>query len=386
MRIQSIQLKIALLAGVCVVAASTALVGYSIVSAAKSKTFVGDNLAHLTEDATKTQLKTLALAQASLIEAPLNAAFDAARNMARMFEVSAVNDGGGTPAVGQQRARFNAILLNVLKDNPGFNGTYSAWEPDALDGQDRLFRDRNDIGSDATGRFLPYWTRSADGRLAVQPLVEYDSRELHPNGVMKGGWYIGPQSGGGESILDPLPYIVQGKPVYLATMSVPIMVEGRFVGVAGADFDLTFVQKLATDVKASIYGGKASVDIVSHMGLVVASSDHPEAIGSGYDKVNTDASTRCRRSRPAARMSPGRPKASQHFPRSSLVGRRRHGPWLSRCHVRSPWQRPRRSPHRLLSAIQPIRSSRSLSGWSLPPAALPGCGSLPAASRPRSGR
>ncbi len=290
-RIQSIQLKIALLAGVCVVAASTALVGYSIVSAAKSKTFVGDNLAHLTEDATKTQLKTLALAQASLIEAPLDAAFDAARNMARMFEVSAVNDGGGTPAVGQQRAHFNAILLNVLKDNPGFNGTYSAWEPDALDGQDRLFRDRNDIGSDATGRFLPYWTRSADGKLAVQPLVEYDSRELHPNGVMKGGWYIGPQNGGGESILDPLPYIVQGKPVYLATMSVPIMVEGRFVGVAGADFDLTFVQKLATDVKASIYGGKASVDIVSHMGLVVASSDHPEAIGSGYDKVNTDAST-----------------------------------------------------------------------------------------------
>jgi methyl-accepting chemotaxis protein len=290
-RIQSIQLKIALLAGVCVVAASTALVGYSILSAAHSKTFVGDNLADLTEDATKAQLKTLALAQASLIQAPLNTAFDAARNMARMFEISAVNDGGVTPAVGQQRARFNAILLNVLKDNPGFNGTYSAWEPDALDGQDRLFKDRHDAGSDATGRFLPYWTRSGDGKLAVQPLVEYDSKELHPNGVMKGGWYIGPQNGGGESILDPLPYVVQGKNVYLATMSVPITVEDKFVGVAGADFDLTFVQKLANDVKASIYGGKASVDIVSYKGLVVASSDHPEAIGAAYDTINTDATT-----------------------------------------------------------------------------------------------
>nr|WP_114149345.1 methyl-accepting chemotaxis protein [Rhizobium wuzhouense] len=291
MRIQSIQSKIALLAGVCVVAASSALVGYSIVSAAKSQAFVGDHVASLTEEATKTQLKTLTLAQASLIRAPLDTAFDAARNMARMFEISAVNDGGVTPAVGQQRARFNAILLNVLKDNPGFNGTYSAWEPDALDGQDRLFRDRKDVGSDMTGRFLPYWTRGADGTLAVQPLVEYDSTALHPNGVMKGGWYIGPQGGGGESILDPLPYVVQGKPVYLATMSVPITVDGKFVGVAGADFDLTFVQKLASEVKASIYGGKASVDIVSYKGLVVASSDHPEAIGSAYDRINTDATT-----------------------------------------------------------------------------------------------
>lgn len=48
---------------------------------------------------------------------------------------------------------------------------------------------------------------------------------------------VGPQSGTGESILDPLPYIVQGKNVYLATMSVPITVNGKFAGVAGADFD-----------------------------------------------------------------------------------------------------------------------------------------------------
>ncbi|WP_230370354.1 hypothetical protein [Paludibacterium denitrificans] len=40
-----------------------------------------------------------------------------------------------------------------------------------------------------TGRFTPYWTRSESGAIAVQPLVEYDSDALHPNGVPKGGWY-----------------------------------------------------------------------------------------------------------------------------------------------------------------------------------------------------
>ncbi len=56
----------------------------------------------------------------------------------------------------------------------------------------------------------------------------YDSTALHPNGVMKGGWFIGPQTTGKESVLAPLPYIVQGNSVYLATMSVPITIDGKF--------------------------------------------------------------------------------------------------------------------------------------------------------------
>lgn len=291
MRLRSIQLKIALLAGVCVVAASSALVSFSIVSAGNSKAYVGERLDTLLEDDTRDHLQALALAQAALIGSPLNSAFDSARNIARVFEVAAARGDKATIPAGARRAELNAILLNVLKDNPRFNGTYSAWEPNALDGQDALFRDRADVGSDATGRFLPYWTRSTDGNLAVQPLVEYDSSALHPNGVMKGGWYLGPKAGGGESILDPLPYIVQGKSVYLATMSVPITIDNAFVGVAGADFDLTFVQKLAEEVKASIYGGQASVQIISHKGLIVASSEHPDAIGRPFDQVEPAAAS-----------------------------------------------------------------------------------------------
>ncbi|HNM44822.1 methyl-accepting chemotaxis protein, partial [Plasticicumulans sp.] len=127
-----------------------------------------------------------------------------------------------------------------------------------------------------------YWTRDSSGHIAVQPLVEYDSRERHPNGVIKGAWYLGPQANGQESILGPLPYIVQGKSVYLATMSVPVSIGGRFRGVAGADFDLAFVQKLAEQVDATVFKGQGSVAIVSNDGLVVAASDQPGLIGSSF--------------------------------------------------------------------------------------------------------
>jgi len=286
MRFKSIQLKIAVLSGMCVLAATAGLVGYGIVAASNNRAFVAGAVTELADIKTKQSLQTLASTQAGVIRSSLDSAFDAARVMARSFEMLA-GDAAATPS-STRREQLNAILLNVLKDNPRFNGTYSAWEPNALDGADETFRNRRDIGSDATGRFLPYWTRDAAGKVALQPLVEYDSSELHPNGVMKGGWYIGPQKGQGESILDPLPYIVQGKSVYLATMSVPITVNGKFAGVAGADFDLAFVQKLAEQVKASIYGGQASVSIVSHMGLVVASSEKPETIGQPFDASNKD--------------------------------------------------------------------------------------------------
>ncbi len=283
MQFRSLKMKIAVLSGFCVLSAVGGLLGYGILAASSNQHYVSENLSKLTQEMTIKSLSTIASTQAGTIQGTLNEAFDAARNTARSFEAMAGNTAIPTA---ERRAQFNAVLLNLLKDNPQFNGTYSAWEPNALDGQDDTYRNNAKVGSDATGRFLPYWTRGADGKIAIQPLVEYDSADLHPNGVIKGGWYLGPQSGKGESILDPLPYIVQGKNVFLATMSVPLTVNGKFAGVAGADFDLSFVQRLAGEVKAGLFDGKASVSIISYKGLVVASSERPDLVGASVEKLD----------------------------------------------------------------------------------------------------
>ena len=96
---------------------------------------------------------------------------------------------------------------------------------------------------------------------------------------MKGGWYIGPMETALESVLGPLPYIVQGKDVLLATISVPIMIDGHFRGVAGSDFNLDFMQTLTKEASKRVFGGRGSVTILSDLGLTVASSGHPEMMG-----------------------------------------------------------------------------------------------------------
>ena len=283
---QSIKTKIALAAGLCLLTGIVLLSGWSLYSAQSTAALVEDSTASVLNKEAEQYLAVLSAEQASMLRLEFQTALDAARNAASIFGVLA-SPTAGLP-VDTRRTEINNILQAILKREPLLNGTYTAWEPDALDGQDASFRDRRETGTDQTGRFIPYWNRDKSGHIAMQPLVEYDSRALHPNGVMKGGWYIGPMETGRESVLDPLPYVVQGRNIYLATLSVPIVIDGKFRGVAGADFDLDFVQKLATDAKGRLFGGKGDVTIISYMGLVVASSAHPDMIGKSYQLLSPD--------------------------------------------------------------------------------------------------
>ena len=279
MQIRSIQSKIAMLSGLCLAGTVAVLVGFAVLSTRSSNEFVTGNVERIIESKTTESLQNLAATQAGLLRSEFDTALNAARTMASSFASLADDGAPGHVPPEKRREAFNGVLLSVLKNNPLFNGTYSAWEPDALDGRDEEFRNRREAGTDATGRFIPYWNRDQNGRIAMQSLVEYDSRDRHPNGVMKGGWYIGPQENGRESVLDPLPYIVQGKQVFLATLSVPVVIGGKFRGVAGADFNLDFVQQLSTKVSAAVFNGRSQVVIISNMGLIVAHSARPDLIG-----------------------------------------------------------------------------------------------------------
>ncbi|WP_323145686.1 methyl-accepting chemotaxis protein [Pseudomonas marginalis] len=275
MKFNSLQTRICFTAGLCLFISCASLVLYGLYSSNANQAFVGAEVSTLIESATIREVQNLAESRANAIQAKLQNALDSARTMANTLGASK----SAQSPLSLGREQINTMLLSVLKDNPDFNGTYSCWEPDALDGQDQAFRINEGGNNPLTGRFTPYWTRSSDGHIAVQPLVEYDSDARHPNGVLKGGWYSGPRDTQKESVLDPLPYVVQGKNVWLTTLSVPITANGKFYGVVGADFDISFIQKLSEQMSADLYGGKGSVSILSNQGLVVADSKRPELIG-----------------------------------------------------------------------------------------------------------
>ncbi len=292
MKLKSIQLKIILLSGACLLVTAAVLVIFGIVSTRNTQAHVSEKVGNLLRENAQVNLQALARNQAAVIQSVLQDNMDTARTMATIFEV--LKKHNDLTAKGDQkdsgiRAVLFDTLRHLLENNPRYNGVFTAWEPNGLDGRDAEFAGQGETGQNETGRFVPYWNRGADGKLGQQFLIEFDTPETFPTGVRKGDPYLVPKFEGRENVLDPFPYVVQGKKELLTNLAAPIVVDGKFYGIAGTDLRLGFIQKLAEKVDQELYGGQGEVVIVSNFGLIVASSEHPDLIGDLLKKEFSDS-------------------------------------------------------------------------------------------------
>ena len=278
MQLRSIKTKIVLATGISLLITSAILVGAGVYSSSSTNQLISNQVSTLVERISLEKIHSVGSEYAAIISRRLEKGLEAARTLASSAAAAKSHDAAQR---GQtlNRTVFNQMLRGALQANPDLNGAYSAWAVNAFDGQDSDHIDGQQGNDGQTGQFVPYWIRDANKALHVQSLVEFDSTDTHANGIVKGAWYQDPQRTGHEAVTAPLPYVVQGKQVWLATLSAPVQVNGQFMGVVGTDYDLSFVQRLSKQIAGEIYQGKAEVSIITQDGLLVADSRHPEGIG-----------------------------------------------------------------------------------------------------------
>ena len=202
------------------------------------------------------QLESLSEGYAAKIDAELEVAMDAARTLAQIFE------NFGSIELNDRRKIFNAMLRAMAVKNPFFLGTWTCWEPNALDGLDSQYV--NTVGHDNTGRFIPYWNRFEGNVVKLSALEDYDKEGA-------GDYYQLPLKSGKEHILEPYQYTVSGKTLLLTTLSVPIKDPmGRTIGVAGIDISIDELQKRYSK---KIYGKEGYVRLLSGKGIIIAHAD-----------------------------------------------------------------------------------------------------------------
>ncbi|WP_407306551.1 PAS domain S-box protein [Desulfosporosinus sp. SB140] len=158
------------------------------------------------------------------------------------------------------REMMDKILLKVLTDNPQFVATWTLWEPNALDGKDADYK--NKPGNDETGRFIPYYSKQY-GVVHLEPLVNYKI----PG---EGDYYLIPKETGRETIVEPYLYPIEGEEVMITSVVVPIMVDGRFVGVVGIDIALDTLQKTISKINPL---EKGYACLLSNEGKYIAYND-----------------------------------------------------------------------------------------------------------------
>ncbi|MBL8709367.1 MAG: methyl-accepting chemotaxis protein [Rhodospirillaceae bacterium] len=151
-----------------------------------------------------------------------------------------------------------ALLKKLLADNPALVGTWIAFEPNAFDGRDSEFV--GTTGHDDTGRFIPYVTSNAAGVANVEPLLSYEV----PG---DGDYYLLARNSGEEQLLEPYLYEINGEMQLITSIAVPIVHNGRTIGVAGIDMLLSGLNAMLGEIKPFETG---SVSLISNGGLWAA--------------------------------------------------------------------------------------------------------------------
>ncbi|WP_413558082.1 methyl-accepting chemotaxis protein [Bdellovibrio sp. HCB209] len=159
-----------------------------------------------------------------------------------------------------ERGPIEHSFRNILESNKGLIGVWTAWEPNAWDGQDANFVNKS--GSDATGRFVPYLS-FAEGKSTLSPLVDYEKPGI-------GDYYLVPKARGKETMVEPYLYPIDGVQVLMTSAVAPIFVDGKVVGVAGVDLPLKDLQKDSLKIKPF---ETSSAYLVTNSGNYVA---HPD--------------------------------------------------------------------------------------------------------------
>ncbi len=285
MNFRSIQTTIATLAGACILAIVTALILYALYASDRTQTQTQARTQVLLEHLIEQRLSALAQTQVLQIQRELEYPLAITAELANSNRLLGLTGADGTALLSMSREEMLNLARETLVQHPKLLGTYIGWEPNAFDNSDDIYAGSQQPGMSDTGRFVPWWYRNDDGSLALDRLNDLEDEKLLPTGVRAGEYYLCPRDNKQACVTDPAPYEMGGKTVMLASFVNPILVNDQFMGMAGADLAVNFIQELLVNADRQLYEGAGEMSLISNNGRLIASTQAPDKLGSPATEV-----------------------------------------------------------------------------------------------------
>ncbi|SCY43645.1 methyl-accepting chemotaxis protein [Microvirga guangxiensis] len=160
------------------------------------------------------------------------------------------------------RGELAEILALAVENQPNLIGMSVAFEPDAMDRQDKNFL--ADPYSDPSGRFAPYFYWTKDKKVGLELLdLTYKPQEIE-------NWYTKPLRDNKSQFVPAYTYKVNDEEVLLSTLSVILRRDSKPVGIITADTSLDSISQTISALKPFDAG---TVNLVGAGGLWVANQD-----------------------------------------------------------------------------------------------------------------
>ncbi|MGP6428093.1 methyl-accepting chemotaxis protein [Pseudomonas pharyngis] len=286
MKFKSIQFSVAALAGAIVLSVVAALVLYALFSGARTQEMVQQRTQALFEQVIEQRLTSLAQTQVSQIQRELEAPLLIAGGLVRVNTLLGTPGADGEPRLTVSREQLISLIKENVEKNPKILGTYIGWEKNALDHNDAAYVGTQVVGIDpGNGRFLPWWFRNDDGTLGLDKLVDVDDQKVLSTGVRASEYYLCSKETKKPCVIDPAPYKVGDKIVMLASFIEPIMLNGAFQGIVGADLSVNFIQEMLLSANQKLYSGAGQMALIGGNGRIVAYTKDPSKFGEKVSDI-----------------------------------------------------------------------------------------------------
>lgn len=283
----TIQSKIALLAGLCLLLVVGLLMALSLYQTHKSSRQVAEASGEMLADAAREHMQALGKVQAMQVQRTFMQTHEFGQGLSRYLLYLRQLQHQGRLSAQQLRRELSTQLHQALIDKPDLLGLYVIFEPDALDGADTGFANQAALGSNETGRFSLYWVQSKPGEL--QAVIGDEgllaNTEPGPSGAPYNAFYTCARDTRQACVLEPYFDEASGSRKLVTSVAFPLLENGKVIAVVGLDINLAALQKNSEASALELFDGHGQISIVSPRGVISADSQNVSRLGQPMDNA-----------------------------------------------------------------------------------------------------
>ncbi|KPU58605.1 methyl-accepting chemotaxis (MCP) signaling domain protein [Pseudomonas fluorescens] len=281
----TIQSKIALLAGLCLLLVVGLLMGLSLYQTHKSSRQVAQASGDMLANAAREHMQALGKVQAMQVQRTFMQTHEYGQGLSRYLLYLRQLQQRGNLTRQQLRQELSTQLHQALIDKPDLLGLYVIFEPGGLDGADAGFANQAELGSNETGRFALYWVQSKPGEL--QAVIGDEgllaNTEPGPSGAPYNAFYTCARDTRQACVLEPYFDEASGSRKLVTSVAFPLLENGKVIAVVGLDINLAALQQNSETSARALFDGNGRISIVSPRGVISANSQDVNRLGQPVD-------------------------------------------------------------------------------------------------------
>ncbi len=278
MRTISVQWKITLLSGLCLLVTSLSLIGFSIYNALGNQQLLQHESSASVVKKSEQLLQTRALLNATEVTEYLNEATYRAEMLAAnalFFKTNSEENFGSSEDL---RSALHEMIRQAVLNFDNVHGAYLVFKPDLLDSEDANYTNAAYVGSNEKGRFSSYWSKSSNGENVIASTLSEQTLSQSGNAER----FDCPLSSAQTCISSPRLRSTASDQFLTTSISIPLIVETMPIGFLGMELRLDQLANFALNSDQSLFSGLGNVAMVSLDGTLLASDDPQVQVGKPF--------------------------------------------------------------------------------------------------------